>query len=295
MPREPQSTNIPLGVILMLLAQFLSASVVTAVKVVSLQVSTPFIICVSYGLCCLSVLAMILFKGGPSLKTKHLGLQISRSVLGGLYFGGLFFAVKFISVVDGVLLRSTAPLWVPFVAWAWLKEGINPKIYWGLLIGFVGVAMVLHPNLTQINIGYFIALVAAICFACSTVASRKLNVYKEPLLRTLFYTFLIPSLVLVPIVTLHWPKLDLRVILLMAVISFGTLTLLLSFIASLKHASPIILSPLAYAGVVFAGIYDWLLWRYTPTWVALLGMLLVFLGCSAIIWVSSKGKYVRQK
>lgn len=281
--------SILLGVILMTASQFFSASVVTAVKVVSAHVPTLVIVFISYFICLCFVVLIISCKRDIGIKTRNISLQIARSFIGVLYFGGLFWAVKYIPVIDSILLRSTAPIWVPFVAYIWMREKINHKIWWGIAAGFLGIILVLHPTLVSINIGYLIALFAAISFAISSVITRQLNKLEEPLFRTLFYAFLVPCIVLAPYALTHWPKtLNIEDILLLIFTGVGTLILLLFYVSAMRYASATILLPITYTGVVIAGFYDWGLWHHAPNAISIIGMILVFLGCFFIVWIKNR-------
>lgn len=276
------------GAALMIAAQFFSASVVTAVKVVSADVATPTIIFIGYCICLVMVIA-IATKKKLAFKTEHIKLQIIRSAFGVLYFGGMFLAVRYIPVVDAVLLRSTSPLWVPLISLIFLHDKIDKRIGLGVAIGFVGIVFVLHPTLVTINAGYFIGLSSGIFFACSGIVTRELNRFNEPLLRTLFYSFLIPSLVLAPFACMHWPlELTHLDITLLIFIGLGTLALLLLFTYALRYASAAVLMPLTYVGVIIAGFYDWFLWGIVPNLVSIVGIVTVFLSCFYIIWMKNK-------
>ncbi|WP_133128966.1 DMT family transporter [Legionella nagasakiensis] len=281
--------NILFGIFLMAVSQFFSASVVTAVKIVSAHLPTPFIVFVSYFICLCLIILLLLFNRKVSIKTSHFSLQISRSFFGVLYFGCLFQAVKYIPVVDGILLRTTAPIWVTFIAVFWLREKINHRIWWGIFTGFAGIALVLHPTLVGINLGYFIALFAGVSFAISSIITSQLNKLGEPLFRTLFYAFLVPSIVLSPYALIYWPnEFFFEDAILLPFIGIGTMMLLLFYVSSMHYASATVLLPITYLGVIIAGFYDWALWQHAPDTLSIAGIILVFLGCFYIVWLKNQ-------
>lgn len=273
-----------LGALLIIASQFFSASVMTAVKVVSERVPTVDVIFVSYTVSALIVTLVIFAKPKIGFKSEYLSLQLARSVVGVLYFGGLMWAVTYIPVVDTILLRSTAPIWAPFMALLWLHQSIDNRIWPRIFIAFIGVALILHPTLVGLNIGYLIALVAAMSYALSGILIKELNKKQEPLLRTLFYAFTIPAIVLLPYAATHIPsdatQLD---AVLLGFIGVGTLVLLLLYISGLRYASVVVVLPVTYTGVIFAALYDWYLWGQAPHALTLLGMVFVFIGCYAIV------------
>lgn len=272
-----------IGILLMIATQFFSASVVTAVKVASKRVPTAVIVETGYIVCLVLICLIIFLRKGPSLKTPCLKLQLLRSVSAILFFAGIFVAVKYIPVVDGIVMRCTAPIWVPLVVLIWLRRRIKPSLWFGIGAGFIGVAMIVHPTFSHLNKGYVIALLAAVSFAVSSVATRLLNQRGEPLMRTLFYAFVLPPVAFLPFAYNHYAHISLEDWLLMGFVGVGTLGLLLCFVSSLRYASPVIILPLTYVGVVIAGFYDWLLWDHVPSLLSLLGMVVVFFACTFIV------------
>jgi drug/metabolite transporter (DMT)-like permease len=271
------------GILLMIVTQFFSASVFTAVKVASKRVPTAVIVETGYIICLVLICLIIVVRRGPSLKTPCLKLQLLRSVSAILFFAGIFVAVKYIPVVDGVVMRCTAPIWVPLVVLIWLGRRVKPSLWLGIGAGFIGVAMIVHPTFSNLNKGYVISLLAAVSYAVSSVATRLLNLRGEPLLRTVFYAFVLPPVAFLPFAYNHFAHIAPGDWLLMGFVGVGTMGILFCFVSSLRYASPVIILPLTYVGVVIAGFYDWLLWGHIPSLLSLLGMVVVFFACTFIV------------
>ena len=152
-------------------------------------------------------------------------------------------------------------------------------------VGFIGILLVLHPQRTAINPGYFLGLFSAISFAISSMLTHRLNHLKEPLLRTLFYSFLIPAFILSPYAATHWPPIiSIQQTSLLGFIGVATFLLFFFYVASLRYAPITIVLPISYMGIVIAGVYDWILWHHIPHTTAIIGMILVFVSCSFIVW-----------
>lgn len=280
--------NILAGAGLMFVAQFFSASVVTAVKVVSGAVATSCVVFIGYSICFV-IACIIVAKNKMSLKTQHIQLQLARGIVGVLYFGSLFVAVKYIPAADAILLRSASPIWTPLILFAIMGVGIDKYLISAILLGFVGIALVLHPTLVGINLGYFIGLLSGIFFAFSGIVTRELQKLNEPLLRTLFYSFMIPALALAPAAFIQWPDvITNKDTALLILIGLGTYGLLLLFVSAFRHASATVLMPLTYFGVVIAGFYDWLIWSMVPDLLSIVGLVIIFISCCYIVWLENK-------
>ena len=139
----------------------------------------------------------LIFKQGyqpalNSLKTKNLNKHILRTIfsLGISYF--LFSAVKFIPLVDAALLVNTAPLMMPFLGLIFLSQKINHRLWLPLIIGFIGVVLVLHPNGEVFQTASLLALAAGVCMAASIMLVRQTS-QTDSALTNAFYYFLILS------------------------------------------------------------------------------------------------------
>ncbi len=97
------------------------------------------------------VLALGLRAGFSGLRTSRIGLHILRAVGGLLSQAFMFAAVKKMALVDAVLLSNSAPLFIPLVAWVWLKEKIGGMVWVSLSIGFAGVILILRPSLALLS------------------------------------------------------------------------------------------------------------------------------------------------
>ena len=285
MQQTHNNNNILLGALLMLVCQFFSASVLTAVKVISANLSTLNIAFFNYAVCLLLVCITLRHsKDKISIKTQCLRWHIIRSMSGCAYFIALFLALRFIPAVDSMLLRSTAPIWAPIITLICLKQNIKKNIWAGIFSGFVGVALVLHPSLSGLNPGYIIALLSGFFFASNGLLTRILSTRGEPAQRILFYAFLIPTLLLAPYAVTHWPyHISQHDILLLTGISIGTYLMFFLWVSSLRYAKVNVTLPLSYIGVLIAGLYDWLLWQHIPSIISIIGMLLIFISCSYIV------------
>ncbi|MFB6259434.1 MAG: EamA family transporter, partial [Thiohalorhabdaceae bacterium] len=58
-----------------------------------------------------------------------------------------FFALGHLELATAVLLNYSAPLFIPFIAAAWLGEPVPRSLRWAIPIGFVGIALILKPGL----------------------------------------------------------------------------------------------------------------------------------------------------
>jgi drug/metabolite transporter (DMT)-like permease len=136
------------------------------------------------------------FKRGlkTAFKTKYLSRIVYRSVLGFAAFSVLFLSVKQIPLVDSLTLFNTAPLWVPFLAFIFLKERFSYKTFLCIVLGFIGIILVIHPRFTAMNyLGDSEALLAGFGVSFVIVIIRLLK--DEDHQRVVFYYGIISSVI----------------------------------------------------------------------------------------------------
>ncbi|MDX1251085.1 MAG: DMT family transporter [Gammaproteobacteria bacterium] len=61
--------------------------------------------------------------------------------------GIFFYAIAKLHLAEAVLLNFTAPLLTPFIALLWLHERVERNVWWAIVVGFVGVALILKPGM----------------------------------------------------------------------------------------------------------------------------------------------------
>lgn len=71
--------------------------------------------------------------------------------------------------MDAILLNNTAPLFVPIVALLITGAKTPRKVWWGVVIGFIGVALVLHPGPQLFQLTSFIGLASGVLAAIAIV------------------------------------------------------------------------------------------------------------------------------
>ncbi len=208
-----------------------------------------------------------------SLKTDCFHLHLVRGLAGVLAMYCFFYAIIKIPLADSMLLKMTAPLFMPLVAIAWLKESVSNWTVYALGLGFVGVWIVLDPT-GAMNWVALIGILGGFLAAIAKVSIRRLS-RTEPNLRVVFYFAFIGTIVSFIPAVLQWKTPDLSGFGLMIAIGVvGTIgQLALTRAYSISNAGTV--APLTYFSVIFGGIYGYLLWQEIPGERFILGALLI--------------------
>lgn len=259
--------------------------------VASHQVPTSTIVFFQYSISLLLTLPTIFKQGISSLKTNHLGLMLLRCLTGLTSSAALFCAINYIPLVNAVLLQNTAPLFVPIIIWLWLRKTINRQLWWGIMVGFIGVIFILKPNAQIIHPASFIGLTAGILSSISLVSISLLK-QTEPTNRILFYSFFPSSLIMLPLALMHpihftWP-------IIAGLIGVGIFMYLSQMLITMAfhYGKTTILAPMCYSVVVFSGLLGWLFWHHVPDWINGIGIALVCAGGIITIALEQRSKPV---
>ena len=262
-----------IGAIFVVVAEFCMASMGALVKVLG-QTMPGEMAVFSRNLAGLLVLLPILVSHRDlSLKTEYFHLHLVRGLSGVLAMYCFFYAIINIPLADSMLLKMTAPLFMPLVAIFWLKESVSSWTLYALGLGFIGVWIVLDPT-GEMNWVVLIGILGGFLAAIAKVSIRRLS-RTEPNLRVVFYFALIGTMVSLAPAVWQWKTPDLHSIGLMVAIGVvgtaGQLALTRAY--SIANAGTV--APLTYFSVIFGGIYGYLFWHEIPADRFMFGALLI--------------------
>ena len=201
-----------------------------------------------------SAIGLVLVLGwaalGPGLArlaTRRPGLHLARNLS---HFAGQnfwFYAIATIPLAQVVAFEFTTPLWVALLAPIFLHERLTARRAVAVLIGFCGMLLVARPGPDGVSAGMIAALCAALGFAGSALATKRLTA-TEPVWRILFWLALMQLVFSALIVgrDLHvpWPAPGLWPFL--VVIGITGLTAHLCLTSALATAPAVIVMPIDF-------------------------------------------------
>jgi len=225
-----------------------------------------------------------------SLPSRHYGLQFLQ---GGLAFCTsylMYLAIRTVPVSSGVLLNSSAPLFIPIISYFWFRRRVSPGLLISLAVGFTGIVLILNPSAaTFAHPGILLALASGIAVAFDDIIVGILDgkgTERQDV--TLFFIFLMTTvlsgLIAIPI----WKTPSGVQWLYLLSVGCGFLLIELFLVRSFSFAAVSTVSPFMYFGVIFAGLIDWLGWGVIPDMQMIIGVVLVIAGAIASIKVRNE-------
>jgi drug/metabolite transporter (DMT)-like permease len=276
-----RTNNIILGCIFAMLAELCFVGMGSLVKLLSEDLPSQNILFFRNLFGLLLLMPLIFKLGIKTLRTENLNWHFLRSLAGVSAMYCFFYALSELPLADAMLLKISAPLFIPIIAFVWLSEHISLRAIMAIMIGFLGVVLVLKPT-GAIHIASIAGLMGGALAALAKVTIRRMSA-SEPTSRIVFYFGLISlSISAIPMFW-YWQNPDNREWLLLILLgAFGTIgQLFLTKSYLLAPASRI--APFTYSSILFAAIIGWMFWGEVATWLTVSGALLIIVAGIIII------------
>ncbi len=270
------ASNTLRAALLLLIAEFLLASMGAIIKVLALELPNEMIVFFRNLFGLIAILPLIITMGKKLFITNRFHLHLLRATVGVSAMYCFFYSIGHIAFAEAMLVKLSAPLFIPIIAYIWLKERISIWSKAAIMIGFIGVAIILDPDASEFTLIALIGLGGAGLASLAKVTIRKMGT-TEPSARIVFYFALLSSIISsVPLiwawVTPSW--FELGMLCLMGTI--GTIGQLM-MTKAYTLAVPGRVAPFTYASLVYASIYGWVFWDEQLRWATLAGSLLIFI------------------
>ena len=207
----------------------------------------------------LSLMPIFVHQGRAIIRTEKLHLHLVRGFCGVAAMYSLFYVLANIQLANAMLLKATIPIFIPLVAFSWLKEEISVLARLAIAIGFCGVFLILKPG-TDFNWVMLIGLTSSAFASISMVTIRKLSA-TEPAVRTVLYFAIIASLVSVIPLTWAWKTPTTKEWLLL--MSVGICSTLVQLLTTRGYASAPAsqVGVFSYSSVMFGALIGWFFWN----------------------------------
>jgi drug/metabolite transporter (DMT)-like permease len=229
-----------------------------------------------------------LHRGGPGFwRTKHLRIQLVRSlclVLATLCFFG---ALRFLPLAEGSAISFMAPMFAIVLSQWVLREKPTRARWIAAISGFAGIVILVRPGSAVFHPATVLLLGAAISNAMYQLLTRKLT--GDTPHTTLFYSGLVGTTLLS--IALPWMEKPTAF-----TFADGGFMLELGLLAGLGHwmlisaylkAPASLVAPFTYLQMMWATLYGWAIFGHLPDGFSALGM--------GVIVASGVGLIVRER
>jgi drug/metabolite transporter (DMT)-like permease len=226
--------------------------------------------------------------GLHSLKTRRPVAHLTRAASGSFGMALNFATVALLPLAEAQTVWFTTPLFATILGTIWLREYIGLHRWGAVVLGFIGVLIVVHPQSGGLHpIGTSIGLAAAFMVAVTSILVRQIGRTESPL--TVVFWFGVNSSVALSFAlpwALHHHDAGTWALLLGMGLagSFGQIALTFS----LRFAPVSVIAPVDYASLFWtAALGAWLFSEWPTPWMWVGAPIIMFSGLY-IVWREHK-------
>ncbi|GAA5187025.1 DMT family transporter [Acinetobacter kookii] len=230
-------------------------------------------------------LPLICSKGIGFFKTEKIWMHSWRAVIGLIAMYGFFYAIAHLKLSNAMVFTYSSPIFIPLIAWLFLKEKITKSMLLAAAIGLVGVILWPSPMLACFNQMSVIGLGASLLAAMAFVTVRALTSTESPEKIVFYFCFIGTLISMIPMFWLWrpytWTELG---FLIGAGLLANISQIFMSNAYKLAPAGQI--GPVNYIAIIFAGISGFIFWQEIPDHYSLMGFGLILAAiilCSPLV------------
>lgn len=222
----------------------------------------------------LAIAPRALLRGSGGARTAHAGLHLLRSLAGTAAAGSFFVTISVIPLAAATTLNYTSPLFLVVLSAALLGELPGPARTVAVALGFLGVALLLHPETgTVAGAGVFWGLATGFFTSLAHLSTSRLGKLGEPASRIVFYLALTGTLLAFAWTALHgFHPVTARGALILAGLGLAEALAQIAMARAYRDGDAVTVGTFAYSTVVFASILGLIFWREVPPLLGWLAM-----------------------
>lgn len=213
---------------------------------------------------------------GPAggIGTRRLSLHFLRSVFTYSALVTYFYALANIPFANAVILQSTGPIFVPILAFVIFRRISDRYVWVGVLISFLGVALIIQPGWVEISLGELAGILAALGGAAAAIVIWSLSSTESPLQQMFYFSLFALLLSAIPLPWIwHWPN-PVQMLQISCVASF-TLVGQFFYAKAFTAAEADKVNTWSYMTIVFATFIGFIVWGEPILALTVVGALMV--------------------
>ena len=267
--------NRPLGIALLLVAMFTMTVMDVAVKWAVADYSIQQINFIR-SIAAMVVLAPLVWNGGglKAFYTKRPWVHVWRTFLILVISFSWFFALGQMKLADIAAIVMVSPLLITALSGTLLGEQVGVRSWFAVGVGFFGMLIIVRPGTGVFNPVALLAVLTALGYALFVLSNRT-NRNTETLAALTYYPLFGIFIFSGTLSPLDWtvPTLGGWSAMIFVGICAGIAHLTLTLAS--RYASPPVIAPLEYTGLIWAVLFGWALFNELPGRWTVLGMCLI--------------------
>lgn len=230
----------------------------------------------------LAILSVVILRRA-SFSRPNWRIHIGRTVFGWAGVTLMFASVAYIPMADATAISFLNPIFCMMFAVPLLGEKVGPWRWLAAAIALSGAMVLLRPTPESFQPAALLALGAAVIMGMELILIKKLSGRERPLQILMVNNALglgIASLAVLPVWQVptgtQWAAL--------AGIGFAMAAAQACFVNAMARAEASFVAPFSYGTLVFAAIYDALIFDVVPDLVSIIGAIIILAGAALLAW-----------
>jgi drug/metabolite transporter (DMT)-like permease len=282
-----RAANPPLAVALMLTATAFIAATMMFAKLLGTNTLGPPLhpLQISHGrfLFAFAAIASVAAILRPKIASPNLKLHAGRTLFGWCGVTLMFSAVAYIPLSDATAISFLNPVFCMLLAIPLLGERVGPWRWLAAITALTGAVILLRPGPGTFEVAALLALGAAVMLGVELIFIKKLA-DREPALQILLVNnslgLVVATLAVLPVwvmpTPLQWGGL--------AALGLLMATAQACFVNAVARADASFVTPFSYMTLIFATLYDLVIYDVWPDWISMLGAAIILGGASLLAW-----------
>lgn len=219
----------------------------------------------------------------PKISQPNLKLHIGRTLFG---WGGvtlMFAAVAFIPLSDATAISFMNPVFGMLLAIPLLGEMVGRWRWFAAFTALLGALILLRPGPDSFQLAGLLALGAAVIMGMELIFIKKLA-NSEPAFQILLINnsigLFIATVAVLPVWMMptggQWGAL--------AGLGVFMAAAQTCFVNAMARADASFITPFSYVTLIFATLYDLLIFDVWPDWISIVGAIIILSGASLLAW-----------
>lgn len=281
--KDPADANPALGVTWKILSAMIFTVMLTLVKVVGDRVPVGEVLFARNIFGVLPVMVVVAMTGRlqVALKTNSVFGHVKRAAAGMLAMGLWFAALQHLSLPEATAIVYAAPLMMVVLAATLLGETVRIYRWSAVGVGFIGVAVILYPQLAAgfdimhdtKALGAALALVAAVFMSMASIFVRQLAHTESTTTIVLYFLLAGSAMTLLTLPTWIVPSWGDCILLLMIGVLGGIGQLFLT--QAYQNAEASLIAPFEYTSMIWVVLLGYFVFGEVPTVYVLSGAAIV--------------------
>ena len=288
--------NTPKAIILIIIGMSSVAFQDALIKIISTETNIFLILLFRALLGFILLIIFLKIKKQPIIfKTNYPLLTTIRGILFFIAFCLYFFSLTKLSLAIAVTLFFVSPFFITILSMIFLNEKIGLRRWLALIIGFIGVFLVMDPDIGNFNIYTTFPIICAFFYALTMIIQKKTsegdNLYSQVFH---IYIFAILITLMIGLITgnghyndssnqnlqfllREWSLNNIYIIFSLLFIGVTGVVAFLCIFQAYRIGSPPSVAPFEYILIIWSLIISWIIWNETLNVKGFIGLGLIVL------------------